>query len=334
VLGGLVYRRLREVLLPEFRRLWSRDVEKSAGALATRIEDLQAEVAQLRRGYLALLVADRDRRDAPLVDTLDARLSLDAIRAHVCTALGGASIVADPTPHMQIERVLPQDFYELLLRALPPAELFPDRDPIKQDFEIEALDDAPVLSQRVWRFFDEQVVGQIVVPALLERFRDPVTRRYAEMGGERFGAAAAAIPHRPFAGRIQLRRPGYHLRPHMDPKRVALTGLFYFARPGDSEAFGTELFRLDPPIVASGLKTFFPEDAGATCTPVRTVPFRANTLLVFVNGGAAHGATLPADAPLKERYSYQFYVKPDDSALKRRLAELPEEARAAWGGFV
>ncbi len=53
-------------------------------------------------------------------------------------------------------------------------------------------------------------------------------------------------------------------------------------------------------------------------------------MLAFVNSGAAHGATLPREAPLKERYAYQFYIKPDDGALKRLLAGLPEEARAPW----
>jgi hypothetical protein len=38
------------------------------------------------------------------------------------------------------------------------------------------------------------------------------------------------------------RRPGYHLEPHRDPKRSLLTCLLYLARPGDSDAQGTQLF--------------------------------------------------------------------------------------------
>ena len=48
---------------------------------------------------------------------------------------------------------------------------------------------------------------------------------------------------------------------------------------------------------------------------------------------AAHGATLPPGAPLAERYSYQFYVKPDDGRLKKLLRELPEDAQAVWEGL-
>jgi hypothetical protein len=233
-----------------------------------------------------------------------------------------------------IEQVLPPDFYELLSRAIPPAEMFPDRDPVKQDWEMEALDRAPELTRRVWSFFDTRIVPEVLAPAIFARFRSAVVDHYAQTGGDRFGAAAADIPHRTVAGRIQLRRPGYHLRPHLDPKRVVITGLLYLAREGDREDYGTQLFRVSGPFTQSGMKTFFPEEAGLTCEVARSVPFRANTLLAFVNSGAAHGATLPADAPLDERYAFQFYIKPDDGRLKKLLLELPEEIREDWRGLT
>jgi hypothetical protein len=44
---------------------------------------------------------------------------------------------------------------------------------------------------------------------------------------------------------------------------------------------------------------------------VETIPFRANTALVFLNAGGAHGADIPVTAPaMTERYAYQFYVRP------------------------
>jgi hypothetical protein len=86
--------------------------------------------------------------------------------------------------------------------------------------------------------------------------------------------------------------------------------------------------------MSSTMGTFFPEDEGLPVQLVRTVPFRPNTLLAFVNSKAAHGATLPADAPLRERYAYQFYVKPRDGDLKKLLRELPPESRQQWAGFL
>ena len=46
------------------------------------------------------------------------------------------------------------------------------------------------------------------------------------------------------------------------------------------------------------------------------------------------GQQLPPGAPLAERYSYQFYIKPDDGKLKKLIRGLPEDAQAAWEGLT
>jgi hypothetical protein len=326
--------RLRRVMLPDFRRNWERDVEASATRLRETIDALRHEVQELRDTQSELLVAELDRRDSASFATVKARLDAERARAHITRALRCAAIEPQPTPHLVVENVLPDDLYQLLLESMPPQALFSRRDMLKQDFEMDALAEAPRLSHLTWGFFDQQVVADIVTPLLVERFGDAVARHYS--GGEvtEFGRRAAAIDHRSYAGRIQLRRPGYELKPHLDPKRVAITGLFYFAKPGDSEAYGTQLFEVDQPFVQSEMKTFFPEQHGLSCSLARTVPYRANSLFAFVNSTAAHGATLPADAALRERHAYQFYVKPDDGQLKQLLRGLPDEAQAAWAGFL
>jgi hypothetical protein len=333
VLGRYVYERLRRVLLPDFRRQWTRDLDARLKDVQDTLSHVEAQVAQLRRTNRQLVLSEWDARRAALLNQIDGRLSAEAIRGHICQSVAAAALHTEPTTHLVIDSFLPPDFYELLLAAIPPAEAFPDRDPVKTDFEMDALDEAPELTRRVWRFFDEQVVRGILAPAILERCREGVIDHYSETGGREFGERAAAIPHRPFAGRIQLRRPGYQLRPHLDPKRVAVTGLMYLARNGESETYGTQLYTVDRPFVASGMKTFFPEEAGMRCELARDVPFRPNTLLAFVNSRAAHGASLPPGAPLDERYTFQFYLKPDDGSLKKLLKDLPESARASWEGF-
>jgi hypothetical protein len=343
VLGRIVYQRLRRVLVPDLRRLWTRDMDARVKDLQVdaRIKDLQqrlaatqSELFYLRAAHRKLALSEWNATRAPLASGLDTQLSLDRIRTHVCGAVSNAAVHTEPTTYTVIERVLPPDFYELLSRSIPPSELFPDRDPVKQDWEMEALDQAPELTRRVWSFFDDRVVREVLAPAIFARFREAVIGHYAQSGGDAFGARAADIPHAPTAGRIQLRRPGYHLRPHLDPKRVVITGLLYLARDGDSEDYGTRLFRVNGRFTHTGTKTFFPEEEGLTCEVARMVPFRANTLLAFVNSGAAHGATLPADAALDERYAFQFYIKPDDGKLKKLLQDLPDDIRATWKGLT
>ncbi len=335
VLSRLVYARLKSALLPDFRRAWSKDFEASVKTLERTLSDVQAELADLRRAHQALVVKEWTESRAHLLEGLDARLSLDRISDHIIQAVDRASVCAEPTTHAVIENIFPPDFYELVNAAIPPAELFPSRDPVKQDFHLdEHLEGAPPLTRRVWRFFDEDVVAGVLAPALHRRFHDAVVDHYAETAGGDFGVRAAAIPHRGFAGRLHLRRPGYHLKPHLDPKRVVITGLVYFARPGDSEAYGTQLFRVKKAFTSSTMGKFYPEDEGLPVEIARTVPFRPNTLFAFVNSKAAHGASLPLDAPLHERYAYQFYVKPRDGDLKKLLLELPAGARRNWAGFL
>ena len=335
MLGRLVYSRLRHALLPDFRRAWSKDFEASVKGLQREVSDLQAALGSLRQAHDALAVKEWIQSREPLMATLDARLQIEPIRTHITAAVDRAQVSTDPTTHAVVENVLPEDFYNLVHMAIPPAELFPSRDPVKQDFHIdEHLAAAPALTQRVWRFFDEDVVAGILAPALHRRFHSAVVDHYAETVDGDFGMRAASVPHRGFAGRLHLRRPGYHLKPHLDPKRVVITGLVYFARPGDSEAYGTQLFRVGKRFTSSTMGKFYPEDEGLPVELARTVPFRPNTLFAFVNSKAAHGATLPPDAPLLERYAYQFYVKPLDGDLKKLLLELPSERRANWARLL
>jgi hypothetical protein len=62
-----------------------------------------------------------------------------------------------------------------------------------------------------------------------------------------------------------LRRRGYHLDPHLDPRRVVFTTLIYFARPGESEAYGTAFYRMSAMPNIDRTSTFYPESQGIRC---------------------------------------------------------------------
>jgi hypothetical protein len=128
-----------------------------------------------------------------------------------------------------------------------------------------------------------------------------------------------------------LRRPGYHLDPHRDPKRSMLTCLMYLAREGDSEGYGTQIFRVHGDAEADYKQTYYPEQAGGRCELVKVVPYRPNSMLVFLNSRGAHGADIAADAPSElERFTYQFYVAPLNEALSALIRSLPPTHRVKW----
>jgi hypothetical protein len=324
-------RQLRRVMLPEFQKTWNRDIDARLKGLQQALGSLQQELARLTKANRRLeLLREWDEVHAATLARLQDRLAIDRIAAHIQAAIERADVVADPAPHIVVEQMLPLDIYELLLQSIPPSEFFSDRDPVKQDFELRDLPRAPRFSRAVWSFFDQQVVAQVLSPAVFERLRPAVVERYCSMLGSSVGVRAATLIHQTRSGRIMLRRPGYQLKPHLDPKRVVLTGIMYLARPTDSEEYGTQLFRVTQPFVQPCLKTFFPEDAGLRCELARTVPFRPNSLLAFVNAEGAHGAILPRDARLLERYAYQFYIKPGEDEFVDLLRHLPPDVRAQW----
>jgi hypothetical protein len=133
-------------------------------------------------------------------------------------------------------------------------------------------------------------------------------------------------------GRILLRRRGYRIPPHRDPKWGFLTAILYLARRGDSETWGTQLFRVSGDSEAHGPAPHWVEDT--QCSLVEDVKFRPNRMLVFLNSVGAHGAEIPSDAQPEslERCIYQFRVAPVTESMATLKAALPDDRRASWAG--
>ena len=133
-----------------------------------------------------------------------------------------------------------------------------------------------------------------------------------------------------------LRRPGYVQKPHLDPKRSAATVLIYVARPGDPESVGTVLYSLSNPVSPVRTSTYYPEDFGVTCTPVKHVPFRPNTAVVFVNAEGAHGAEIPRESVPEDllRYAFMHYIGPEVPQLLELVSTLPPPEQQGWLGLA
>ena len=131
-----------------------------------------------------------------------------------------------------------------------------------------------------------------------------------------------------------LRRPGYRIAPHRDPKWGFLTCLLYLARPGDEPQWGTQLFRVKDDQEARGASPHWIPDQQCEC--VADVEFLPNRALVFLNSVGAHGAHIPADVqpPDLERYTYQFRVGPERQSMEALRASLSTQEQPLWAGKV
>jgi hypothetical protein len=246
----------------------------------------------------------------------------DRVGAHVARAIAAAPVQTDPSVHIVINELTPPDTYDAVLDGIPPRIFFSQRDNAKQNLRLAQMDIAPERTLHTLGFIENVLIPTLMVPALLRKFEPHIREFYVREYGAERGPALAAIPHEATSGRLMLRRPGYHLDPHLDPKRVVFTCLLYFARPGDSEAFGTTFYRMSGTPKIDRTTTFYPETQGIACDMVKMVPFRPNSAVAFLNWGGAHGADIPRSAPGEtERYSYQFYVSPEPAALAALVGE-------------
>jgi hypothetical protein len=325
--------------------LWNPEIEAALKPLRHEVRRLTNRLAELEQALEETTSqarrADRiaaqvqlttllDERQAARVSELPRLLDDQRVTRHIRDAIGAATILTDPYEHCVVERLLPDDVYALLIETIPPVVFFGDRDPIKQDLRFP-LEFGPKLHATTWGFFDEVIARKAIREAVLEKFSEALQRHFDSIFGPEFRERANQLPSDVSGGRLMLRRPGYHLSPHRDPKRAMLTCLLYLARPGDSEEHGTQIFRVQGDSDATYKETYYPEQDGRPCELVKVVPFRPNTMLVFLNSRGAHGATIPSDAPANlERYAYQFYVAPENVALGRLIRSLPADRRILW----
>ena len=302
-------------------------------ALERRVRTLDSELAasRLRESQLRAIMEGNLRLEREETGLAAALKDLDGIARHVTAAVAAAELHDDPFPFAVADDVLPQWLYDALIKGLPPVELFGDRPVNKQQLAVP-FGLAPSYSRRVWRFMAKRVVETMLLPAVAEKFRHPFLA-WLHQSFPRFDESSlASIPLVSSDGRILLRRPGYYIRPHRDPKWGMITCLFYLARPGDDERWGTELYAVEQDEAAPSVAPHW-IDSGK-CRLVHEVRFRPNRMLIFLNSRGAHGARIPPDAepPTLERYAYQFRIGPRGESVGALIDSLPDDVKGSWEG--
>ena len=295
--------------------------------LADKTRELSAAVDALRvqtEQLMTIQKVDWERRFD--LARLNRWLDPARIEAHVNRVIAAAVLESDPFPYLVVENWLPDDVHTRVVDAMPASIFFAhDRD---QHWNVPS-GTAPLYSREVWSFVANTIVGEILYEALNRKF-GRVIRDYVH-------AFCPAVPPdmdvtlHPSDGRIMLRRPGYNLMPHRDPKWGFVTAIVYLAREGDNEAHGTQLYRVRDDSQAPTSRVYYVEPGN--CELVRDVPFRANSMLVFLNSEGAHGAAIPPSEPAAlERYIYQFRLGPNSKAINRLISLMSPGEAAMWAG--
>jgi hypothetical protein len=305
---------------------------QNIAALETSIQQQSLELAALRvRESQLRAIAQRNVELRHREQELNTILHDPGLQPHIAGAIAGAKLRLHPHPYIVVDDVLPEALYRALIAGLPPVELFADRPANNRQLTVP-LHLGPDYSCGVWQFMAETVVNEMMMPALVEKFRKPLTQWVRDSFPLPVADPVAALNLTSSDGRILLRTNGYTIPPHRDPKWGFITCILYLARPGDDSRWGTDLYEVVEDDEAVGAAPHWIENT--RCRLVETVRFRKNRALVFLNSTGAHGATIPADAepPNLERYIYQFRIGPNAESMAALAATLSPERRVLWDG--
>ena len=301
------------------------DLKAGIDALARRLDGMMEEVRINRvMARQCIELAASNRTWHARLEELRSRLDVTATATHVRDAIDASRLELNPLPHVVVAGLLPLPVYDAVITYLPPSGFF-------DGLEGRAMKREVVLPMRygpdatllVWDLM-YTITQQAVLPALLRKF-EPALRAYARDafpgGGTLDDRFVDRLTHLREA-RIFLRGPGYSIDPHRDPRWSFISCLTYLARPHDPEEFGTRLYSVDHDEFVPTDSVYYPD--ASQCRLVKTVPFRANTALAFMNSLGAHGADVPADAdPATERYLYSVRFGPDRRTRARLEAVEP-----------
>jgi hypothetical protein len=314
--------------------------QRERDELATQVAEMNVSIAELKKTTELLALRESQLRAVATADSalqgavgdLTAMCDEALIIRHVREAVARSQLVLDPLPHLIVSNVFPSDFYDALIRGIPPYELFADRPRNKQQLKVP-LAYGPTYSRAIWKFLVDVALERSFQPAVVEKFRKPlgewIAREWPQLASDPLGPP---MELHSTDGRILLRGRGYRIQPHRDPKWGFVTGLLYLARRGDSERWGTQIYAVDDDAPADTISPHW--ISSEKCRLAADVPFRRNTALVFLNSRGAHGASIPDDAEPADlqRYIYQFRIGPTKAAIDALVTMLPADRRAEWEG--
>ena len=245
-------------------------------------------------------------------------MSHEIVTEHACQRVRAAVINPDPFPHIVVDGIFPEQYYEELLSHLPAVSsltipvAFGMMKIGEDDQTFRAL---PEASQTFWADFDS-AVKPLICRALLDRYFPYAREKLSLIFGdeaERIGLDGRALDEfQSLRGIVQCRITGARMAAHVDKATSLFTYLFYFAPDDSLRPFGTIFYKardradlLQRYRANRGIRAWFPKEGELELTPYPPLEFRRNRLVSYVNlPYSLHGAATDAAAA---RYSMQSF---------------------------
>jgi hypothetical protein len=234
-----------------------------------------------------------------------------------------AQIVHDPFPHVVIENVLPEADYRDLEETFPTVEHIAGDQEIVNNTTYLADSDRVLSDPRTpepWRAFFEAHTSRSLFESAMRLWQEEIERAHPGLEqnfgkpldrfevGRRSGKGDTPENRRfdvvldcQFGVNSPVTRESSTRGPHLDSGAKLFSSLIYFRSEKDESTGGEyELYRLkDRPFPRSKMK-HIPE---SYLESVKRIPYRANTLLAWINSGTAiHGVSPRSVTQIPRRY--------------------------------
>ena len=265
---------------------------------------------------------------AERVAELRQRLRTADLRGFARRAMARAEVRIDPCPHVVIDELLPDEWCDELVNAIPSIVFFKSHNLTRQEMQVPFVF-APAYHRLIWDTFFRQVVEGALLDGINEQFAASLDGFIAHHWPAVGSMAGGGIRLQVTNSRLLLRRAGYEIKPHRDPRWAFLTCLVYLQKRDDAVTYGTQFYRLKDEREATHSSPLWAEYD--ECELVTDLPARRNSAVIFLNSTGVHGATIPPDAPPDlKRFVYQVQFGPNQATREALTAALPDDRRAMW----
>jgi len=253
--------------------------------------------------------------------------------AHMIQRLSTAEIVAEPYPHFYLRDVFPEPYYRSMLGNLPESSVYQNlyavtdlkldhfRHRDQRDMSEGWTELLPAEIKSFWADFSQWFLGPELAAAVLDKFAEPLGRRFL---GE-------PLPDTCVEAHFIRHRAGYFLGPHSDLYSKLVVLLLYLAPDQSSTHLGTSIYRPKDPGFTCPNSTHYPfEDF----IRVETVPYIPNSLLAFERSDRSfHGVEPLSDQDIatgnRDLIQYVLYDRKvrEEQLRARRLAGAAEASK-------
>ncbi len=216
-------------------------------------------------------------------------------------------ILTDPFPHLVVTDALPETLHQQLLATYPPLEVLTSGAQFTSNQRFNLMGSEVIhhpAIDPVWREFVKLHISELFLRQMIQLFGTHLRTQYPDFEKT--------------AGSLDLLRPGLRLvddfqtadvlldaqlavntpvtdmpssvrRGHVDWPNKLFVGLYYLRHPGDTSQGGElELYRF----AGSRHRMHKASIEDQYIEVVKTIPYRSNTLVMFLNGiDALHGVT-------------------------------------------